>query len=482
MMSYNDDSSPAGRQSSLLSSNSNSRQDHNLSNDLATAVEGLAWGRHQCQHYPHASCTGFAQPSAIEPLPTAMSSVIPSIASGKSLVEYHIQHLMWDHNVLHTPTFISECAEYWETGSMPNSQWAALYLAVLSTTAWSLENAREKPDFVDSLSTPLLGSSHTFFNCMIDVHHEGRFMEHHSIISIQAVAIASMVGNVLGKSDLLNSLVRASISIAQCLGLHHIPDESMNKATSQIPSREMIDREVGRRVWWKLVQLDYHAVPYTQYHCSTSLPSNCDDRDLSAQPAFKITTSTYMIVMAKISMLIPGLVDRLFSLPSLFERYEHVINVDRQMRALVGQIPSILLNKSRDNDNSDPPWLDLARRTLAIAAADKIIMIHRHFLLRSFESPLYLFTRKTCVSAATTILREHKSLSDSTSKCIPIWSHSAFCITAVVVLCLDMLHGGIPRQSHEHQRSLVTQARARLLTHVTDTMARRGVHLIDAML
>lgn len=217
-------------------------------------------------------------------------------------------------------------------------------------------------------------------------------------------------------------------------------------------------------------------------HCSTSLPSNCDDRDLSAQPAFKITTSTYMIVMAKISMLIPGLVDRLFSLPSLFERYEHVINVDRQMRALVGQIPSILLNKSRDNDNSDPPWLDLARRTLAIAAADKIIMIHRHFLLRSFESPLYLFTRKTCVSAATTILREHKSLSDSTSKCIPIWSHSAFCITAVVVLCLDMLHGGIPRQSHEHQRSLVTQARARLLTHVTDTMARRGVHLIDAML
>lgn len=88
-------------------------------------------------------------------------------------------------------------------------------------------------------------------------------MEHHSIISIQAVAIASMVGNVLGKSDLLNSLVRASIGIAQCLGLHHIPDEYMIRVTSQIPSRKVIDREVGRRVWWKLVQLDYHAAPYT---------------------------------------------------------------------------------------------------------------------------------------------------------------------------------------------------------------------------
>lgn len=171
-MSYNHDSSPAGRQSSLLLLSSNSRQDQNLSDDLATAVEGLAWGRHQCQHYPHTSCTGsahFANLSAIKPLSTAISSVMPSTASGKCLVEYHIQHLLWDHNVLHTPTFISECAEYWDTGSMPKPQWAALYLAVLSTAAWSLENARERPDFVDSLSTPLLGSSYTFFDCMIDV-------------------------------------------------------------------------------------------------------------------------------------------------------------------------------------------------------------------------------------------------------------------------------------------------------------------------
>lgn len=171
-MSYNHDSSPAGRQSSLLLLSSNSRQDQNLSDDLATAVEGLAWGRHQCQHYPHTSCTGsahFANLSAIKPLSTAISSVMPSTASGKCLVEYHIQHLLWDHNVLHTSTFISECAEYWDTGSMPKPQWAALYLAVLSTAAWSLENARERPDFVDSLSTPLLGSSYTFFDCMIDV-------------------------------------------------------------------------------------------------------------------------------------------------------------------------------------------------------------------------------------------------------------------------------------------------------------------------
>ncbi|GAB7355490.1 hypothetical protein MBLNU459_g5984t1 [Dothideomycetes sp. NU459] len=44
-----------------------------------------------------------------------------------------------------------------------------------------------------------------------------------------------------------------------------------------------------------------------------------------------------------------------------------------------------------------------------------------------------------------------------------------------------MLHGGIPLQTYEHQRMLVTKARDRLLTQKTDTMAKRGICLIDAM-
>lgn len=111
-------------------------------------------------------------------------------------------------------------------------------------------------------------------------------------------------------------------------------------------------------------------------------------------------------------------------------------------------------------------------------------MIHRSFLLKSFQSPLYLFTRNTCVSAAMTILREHEELSASGNGCFPIWLHSAFCVTATVVLCLNVLHDqvALDQRSIEQQLELVRRARGRLESQRCDVMAKRGVHLIDAML
>jgi hypothetical protein len=112
-------------------------------------------------------------------------------------------------------------------------------------------------------------------------------------------------------------------------------------------------------------------------------------------------------------------------------------------------------------------------------------MIHRPFLLKSFQSPLYLFTRRTCVSAATTILREHE-LADQDDQCLPLWVHSAFAVTAVVVLCLNMTYadGNVVQSSSdlEAQRHLIQKARDRLARQKADSLARRGMYLIDILL
>lgn len=111
-------------------------------------------------------------------------------------------------------------------------------------------------------------------------------------------------------------------------------------------------------------------------------------------------------------------------------------------------------------------------------------MIHRSFLLKSFQSPAYLFTRQTCVSAAMTILREHEELAVAGQECPPIWVHSAFCVTAVVVICLELLycHASMAQQRKDQYVHLIRGARARLIASKYDTMARRGVYLVDAML
>lgn len=108
-------------------------------------------------------------------------------------------------------------------------------------------------------------------------------------------------------------------------------------------------------------------------------------------------------------------------------------------------------------------------------------MIHRPFLLLSFRSPLYAKTRATCVAAAKTILRHHARTIEKEH--VSIWTHSAFCITATIVLGLEMFH----RTNHQDEdavsyRTLIIEAKDRLSARVGDVVAERGAALIATIL
>jgi hypothetical protein len=61
------------------------------------------------------------------------------------------------------------------------------------------------------------------------------------------------------------------------------------------------------------------------------------------------------------------------------EQYRDVIRGDRDMRHLVGDIPSFLLREDiAERMMVDKPWLDMARRSLAITAAEKVRISQRY--------------------------------------------------------------------------------------------------------
>jgi hypothetical protein len=468
--------------------------------DLATCIEGLAWGRHQCHKYPHKKCLRFESQSDISTrnLPAEdLLQNLPDVEIARRMIDFHVRLLSWYHNVLQVPTFLAQCERFWHSGYIEDNQWLALYCAVLSASAWSIHNS---PGCRDRFG--ILHTSHSpieLFDVVGKILNGEGFMSRHTIFSLKAICISGMVANVLGKSDLLITWLSASIRIAQCLGLHRIGED-----TSGDTWTETLQKEIGRRVWWKLVELDYHSIPYTGTysislrHCSTRPPGNSNE-DFHVQGDTVLTSSTYALTQAKMAVLIPALLDGPSVGDDVASRYEHVISIDRQMRRLVAGIPPTLLKQST-NTVLSPEWLTLARRTLAIAAADKvmsnmrlirpsltwtqIIMIHRAFLLKSFQSPVYLFTRQTCVSAARTILREHDEISKAGPKCPSLWIHSAFCVAAIVVICLELLycHNTMAPERTEHYVQLIRNARQRLSLSKNDTMAHRGVHLVDAML
>jgi hypothetical protein len=145
---------------------------------------------------------------------------------------------------------------------MPDPQWLPLYLSVLNASMWTLVNSRSY--MRSSGMSPK--DCQAMFELATTQIFQTNSLGRHTIYSVQAICICAMVGNVLDSSDQMTVLVNAAIRIAQCLGLHCIP----NEPESSIDWSTTMHREIGRRIWWKLVELDYHSMPYTG---TLSMPS-----------------------------------------------------------------------------------------------------------------------------------------------------------------------------------------------------------------
>lgn len=120
----------------------------------AVTLESLAWGRQYGSCYPHRRCNCYSYRSPCELISigtdstrTALTNlmpgsrlvdlyagVLPSLADSMTLIKFHISHLAWHHCVLHTPTFLEQCEEFWNANTVRHPLWMALYLSILSVS------------------------------------------------------------------------------------------------------------------------------------------------------------------------------------------------------------------------------------------------------------------------------------------------------------------------------------------------------------
>ncbi|KAK2763611.1 C6 zinc finger domain-containing protein [Colletotrichum kahawae] len=107
-------------------------------------------------------------------------------------------------------------------------------------------------------------------------------------------------------------------------------------------------------------------------------------------------------------------------------------------------------------------------------------MIHRSFLSDSFINPAFAFTRRTCLAASKTIIKEYKCVVEEDGP--TLWIHQAFSVAASVILLLDVLHRDPDdRESAEHKQ--LAESVVEILHYHRDSMiAVRGVKLLGALL
>ena len=106
-------------------------------------------------------------------------------------------------------------------------------------------------------------------------------------------------------------------------------------------------------------------------------------------------------------------------------------------------------------------------------------MIHRPLIFYSFQSNRFAHTRRNCVSAAMTIVQERRAL--ATNGDVFIWTHSAFCTTAALVLAFEVTFHPEDARCDSYAEA-VQEALLFLSGRDHDVLAKRGVILITAIL
>lgn len=109
-------------------------------------------------------------------------------------------------------------------------------------------------------------------------------------------------------------------------------------------------------------------------------------------------------------------------------------------------------------------------------------MIHRQFLGRSFSDPTFEYTRRACMDAAKTILREVMVTTNEVYEGPNLWIDQAFMVASGITLSLDLFHRKPDDPDFAEHRKLVETTIQVLKVWDESMIAVRGIRLLSSLL
>lgn len=467
--------------------------------DAATILEFLAWGKRKQVDFTSALPSCEIEQTATEPLPSDRPTwwptpggqtakhdtlihiqiLLPDRRKTFELVRYHLDSLLWYHCSFHGPTFLRQLNVFYDESqgriddANVDTQWVALIFSVITATMCCASTSVVRGWGFKAAEQATL--SQQWLQATVKCLDAASYMANSSILSCQAVATLTMSAHLLGFSNQQAVLLASVTRIAQSLGLHRL-DEANDRT---------IEVEAGRRLWSQLCTQDWFSITFAECYlisplhtCSTS-PLHCDDESLEDVSAQTPTITSYCRYLHSISSLMPRLLDSVESCNTLFTKYEQVLKFDRTVRELATQMRPTFLGRTPIRPDW-PDYVHWARCAAAISTSHKIIMVHRKFLSLSFTNNAFAFTRRTCIAASKTILKEfERTVADGG----PIlWIYHAFSVAAAITLCLEMLHSGSKSLGYQEHHQLVMSTIRLLEQAEKSKIATRGVWLLDKLM
>ncbi|KAK5218796.1 hypothetical protein LTR72_008736 [Exophiala xenobiotica] len=487
--------------------------------NAATVLEFLTWGRSKLSDYdlkalellkePHNSGpaalpkdtgpdwdvsnglggTGAAQVSFLQLL-------LPSRRQVFQLVEYHINSILWYHACFHAPTFYNELNEVYQGPSglqvrNMDLRWTAMLFSVMAASmTCASDQLASSWGFKKSERAKL---TRQWYKATVTCLNLADYMWRHHIYSVQAITILTMSAHVLGFSNTQSTLLGAALKIAQGLGLQRLgpEDDSDHPTGASIVTTPMqrdktIKRETGRRVWAQLCMQDWFSIPFSEMysiqklHFTSLRPQHLDENTMQPLPEDVPSITSFQNYLVDMASLMPQIHDAIISSNTLYTKYEQVLEYDSKMRALANDVLPRHFSVREAISPEWPAFIPWARRSLTICFAHKIIMIHRAFLGRSFTEQTFDFTRRTCMAAAKTILKEARQAYDEEGPML--WIDQAFMVAAGITLALDIFHRKADEPEYEEHRKLVDNTISMLGKFENSMISLRGIRLLSSLL
>lgn len=480
----------------------------------ATVLDFVTWGRSDLSDYQVRSFDLLKEPFKNNARPAVVEQeysngfgntnaqqisflqlLLPRRAQVFQLVDYHVNNILWYHACFHGDSFRHELqTQYLNPDGLQirdaDLRWSALLFAILSssmvcahdaiTSSWGFQKSERY-----RLTRQWYKASLTCLNL-------ADYMWRHHLLSCQTVCVLTMSGHILGFSNTQSTLHGAALKIAQGLGLQRLAleaDEGLPQNAEMTPARKekIIRREIGRRVWGQICNQDWFSIPFSEMYSiqktqySTIRPQHIDDRTLLPIPAHEPGAASFAKCIHEIASIMPQAHDALCAASTMYTKYEQVLYYDAKMKALATDGIPTFFHTGESIAPNWPQWLPWGRRELKMCFAHKTIMVHRSFLGKSLTDPTFEATRKTCMEAAKTILREARQPSDASSQPM-LWIDQAFMVAAGITMSLDIFHRKASEPEYAEHRKFVENAVSMLSKYEHSMIAIRGVRLLTSLL
>lgn len=247
-----------------------------------------------------------------------------------------------------------------------------------------------------------------------------------SIEAVQAfIQYAYLVHLWGGMTPSVYMLHSFTVIVARDLGLHRIDCDEFLNPTRQ----EIIDQEIGRRVWWHLTSTDWHlaSLPgqaegtYSIHsrHMKVNRPRNITDEDLLVEdanfnrPLSEPTPLVYLTFRLRLGEISRVLVDTSYDRPCAMvpweQDYQGVLFADGLFDKAFEDMPICL----RYNDDGSPvsqyssvryPYLNSVRHIANAMFWTKRFRLHRPYIDLAMQNDQFAFSGQMCLRSAKRLL------------------------------------------------------------------------------